>query len=108
MLTVKNHGIADEVIEKAFEATQAFFSLPDAKKMEVNNKKTANFKGYNAVLTSNNDPAGAGDMHEGFEFGWEETVPKEDDEKRANDGVMAGGNIWPSNLPGFREAVLTY
>ena len=23
------------------------------------------------MLSSNNNPAGAGDMHEGFEFGWE-------------------------------------
>ena len=49
-----------------------------------------------------------GDMHEGFEFGWEEMVPKEHDEKRANDGVMAGANAWPKDLPGFRTDVLTY
>ncbi|KAI0088625.1 Clavaminate synthase-like protein [Irpex rosettiformis] len=107
-LYVTNHGIPEEVIAGAFASTQEFFSLPDEKKLEVDNKKTANFKGYNAVLTSNNDPAGAGDMHEGFEFGWEEIMPKEGDEKRSNDGVMAGSNIWPSGLPEFREAVLMY
>ena len=105
---VNNHGVPEDVIHRAFTAVQEFFSLPDEKKLEVDNKKTANFKGYNAVLTSNNDPAGAGDMHEGFEFGWEEIIPKDSDEKRTNDGVMVGGNIWPSGLPEFREAVLTY
>ncbi|KAI0698155.1 Clavaminate synthase-like protein [Cytidiella melzeri] len=107
-LYVKNHGIPEEIIQRAFVATQEFFSLPDSQKMEVDNKKTANFKGYNAVLASNNDPAGAGDMHEGFEFGWEEITPKNNDEKRAHDGVMAGGNIWPSGLPSFRQSALTY
>ena len=70
--------------------------------------KTANFKGYNAVLSSKNDPDSNGDMHEGFEFGWEEMDARIDDEKRANDGVMAGANVWPSDCPGFRESVLTY
>jgi hypothetical protein len=105
---VKNHGISEEVITRALTATQEFFSLPDEKKLEVDNKKTANFKGYNAVLASNNDPNGAGDMHEGFEFGWEELSETAGNDHRASDGVMAGGNIWPSSLPGFREAVLTY
>lgn len=71
-------------------------------------KKTPNFKGYNPVLSSNNDPQNGGDMHEGFEFGWEELQAKANDEKRANDGVMAGANVWPNNPSTFRDAVLTY
>ena len=76
--------------------------------MEIEYRKTANFKGYNPILSSNNNPESAGDMHEGFEFGWEEMIAKVDDEKRANDGVMAGANVWPSDLPSFRQAALTY
>ena len=71
----------------------------------------SNFKGYNPVLSSNNDPGNGGDMHEGFEFGWEELDASSGvDEKRANDGVMAGANVWPasSDCPGFRESVLGY
>lgn len=47
-------------------------------------------------------------MHEGFEFGWEELIPGEDDGKRVNDGAMAGANVWPTDVLGFREDVLTY
>lgn len=47
-------------------------------------------------------------MHEGFEVGWEEQDPKFDDDKRSGDGAMAGANVWPSELPEFREAVLKY
>lgn len=49
-----------------------------------------------------------GDMHEGYEIGWEELVPKSDDSKRSNDGAMTGANVWPDELPNFREAVLGY
>lgn len=105
---MKNHGIPDNVINDALSAAKEFFSLPLEKKKEVDNHKTPNFKGYNALLSSQNDPDSDGDLHEGFEFGWEELVPKANDEKRANDGVMAGANIWPSDPPGFREAELIY
>jgi len=51
-----------------------------------------------------------GDMHEGYEIGWEELNPQSDEPKRSSavDGVMTGANVWPSGLPGFREAVLEY
>jgi isopenicillin N synthase-like dioxygenase len=71
-------------------------------------RNTPNFKGYTPLLSSNNDPENAGDMHESFDFGWEELMPKENDEKRANDGAMAGANMWPTEFLGFREDVLTY
>ena len=96
------------MISNALVALKEFFSLPDEKKAELDIKKSPGFKGYNALLGSNNDPLSMGDMHEGFEFGWEELVPKEHDEKRAHDGVMAGANVWPKDLPSFREATLTY
>jgi hypothetical protein len=76
---------------------------------QLNYTKTPNFKGYNAVLSSNNDPNGAGDMHEGFEFGWEmlDDTPGALDAHHANDGSMAGANLWP-DVPGFRVSLLRY
>lgn len=105
---VKNHGIPETLIENALSASKAFFSLSTEKKVEIDIRKTPNFKGYTPLLSSNNDPDNAGDMHEGFEFGWEEMVAKDNDERRAHDGAMAGANIWPTDLPGFREDVLAY
>ncbi|KAI0770719.1 Clavaminate synthase-like protein [Fomes fomentarius] len=109
-LYVKNHGIPEETTNKALAASKDFFSLPLEKKMELDITKAANFKGYNPVLSSNNDPANRGDLHEGFEFGWEELDARATDEKRANDGAMAGANVWPSpsDVLGFRESVLGY
>jgi len=50
-----------------------------------------------------------GDLHEGFDIGWE---PKIDSDlsgvSRQDDGAMAGENVWPKDLPGFKETVLEY
>ena len=59
------------------------------------------------MLSGNNDPDGAGDLQEGFEFGWE---PLEQTEVVQESGVMAGANVWPaqSEVKEFREHALKY
>jgi hypothetical protein len=67
-------------------------------------------------LGENTNANGLGDLHEGFDIGWDdpESGFKEQDGKQQNaardNGVMAGGNVWPDSdqLIGFKEAVLTY
>ncbi|KAI0274309.1 2OG-Fe-II oxygenase [Russula aff. rugulosa BPL654] len=106
---VKNHGISEETIALTLDSMKTYFALPLDTKMELDSTKTSNFKGYSAVLSSNIEPDGAGDMHEGFEFGWEasDEAPGSLTANRSNDGAMAGANIWP-DVPGFREALLRY
>ena len=58
------------------------------------------------MLSGNNDPNGAGDLQEGFEFGYE--APEGEERDPAADGVLAGANIWPTQLPEFRVAALEY
>ena len=76
--------------------------------MQIENRKTPNFKGYSPLLSGNNNPEGAGDVQEGFEFGWES--PSKDSDIDESSGVMAGANVWPSeeHVPGFRQTVLDY
>lgn len=140
---MKNHGIPESTIDTAVERMKQYFSLPEEVKMEVSRSlfflfiflrrrkcpvtyhlayhmqheitKTPNFKGYSAALSSNNDPNGAGDMHEGFEFGFEPIAPTlpttvDGTSAQEKDGVMAGANAWPreEEAPGFREGVLGY
>ncbi|KAA1472217.1 Clavaminate synthase-like protein [Dentipellis sp. KUC8613] len=107
---VKNHGVPEDTLSRALDSMKEYFSLPAETKSKLDIKKTPNFKGYTAVLSSNSDPANSGDMHEGFEFGWEELDADKiaNDPRRANDGVMAGANVWPSEAPGFREGMLPY
>jgi len=105
---VINHGIPEHMTEGALEMSKRFFSLPDETKMEIENRKTPNFKGYSPFLSGKNNPEGAGDLQEGFEFGWED--PNNDNDSGESNGVMAGANVWPSeeHVPRFRQTVLDY
>jgi len=67
-------------------------------------------------LSENTNPQSLGDLHEGFDLGWEPEI-RQDDTTWLNfatavsdDGVMTGRNVWPDSevLPEFRAAVLAY
>ncbi|KAG9312099.1 2OG-Fe(II) oxygenase [Chiua virens] len=97
---IRNHGISQSCLDNAFTMMQKYFDLPMATKMKLYHKsQDSNFKGYSPPFDSNIDSANndKGDLHEGFEVGWEEIEAKENDEKRANDGVMRGANVWPED-----------
>ena len=63
------------------------------------------------MLSGNNDPNGAGDLQEGFEFGYEPlngAASASASARPADDGVMSAPNVWPAQLPEFRAAALDY
>lgn len=101
---MKNHAISEAIIDGALEAARHFFALPLHTKERMDIHKSDNFKGYTALLGENTNPENNGDLHEGFDLGWEEMSGT----TRMDDGAMTGQNVWPDNLPGFREAVLAY
>lgn len=74
--------------------------------MALDIHKSPNFKGYTALLGENTNPENRGDLHEGFDLGWEEI--ETGNSRRRDDGAMTGQNVWPDGLPGFREACLDY
>ena len=71
---MKNHGVDERVINTALSAGKSFFSLPQDAKDALDIHKTPNFKGYTALLGENTDPENRGDLHEGFDIGWEDFV----------------------------------
>ncbi|KAH9066131.1 2OG-Fe-II oxygenase [Lactarius deliciosus] len=106
---VKGHGIPVSTISGTLSAAQIFFALPESTKMKLDIHKSQNYKGYTALLVENTNPENSGDVHEGFDLGWED--PDTDIVRSSKeDGPMAGENIWPDDalLPGFRQAVLEY
>ncbi|KAH6912598.1 2OG-Fe(II) oxygenase [Coprinopsis sp. MPI-PUGE-AT-0042] len=108
---VSNHGIPEDVIQRTLDSAAEFFALPLDKKMEIYVKKQANYKGYSPLSSGKNDPNGAADLQEGFEFGWEPFDPSSDSSNDNQDkvnGAMAGANVWPQDVAGFREASLQY
>ncbi|KAE9396277.1 Clavaminate synthase-like protein [Gymnopus androsaceus JB14] len=103
-VNIMNHGIPEDVITNAVEAGKTFFALPSESKMDLDIHKSKNFKGYTALLGENTDPNGKGDLHEGFDIGYED--PSGSSSER-DDGAMSGTNVWP-DLTGFKEPVLSY
>ncbi|KAH0832133.1 hypothetical protein J3R83DRAFT_13042 [Lanmaoa asiatica] len=102
---VKNHGISEAVIQAAVNGARRFFLLPTATKIKLDIHATPNFKGYTALLGENTNPNNKGDLHEGFDIGWESI---DHSTQPYVNGPMTGANIWPENLPGFREDILAY
>ncbi|KAG6829439.1 hypothetical protein H0H87_011394 [Tephrocybe sp. NHM501043] len=96
-----------KTLDDILEAAKKFFALPSEAKMEIENRKTPNFKGYSPLLSGNNNPDNAGDLQEGFEFGWEPITPSDADDDDKS-GVMAGANVWPTQLPELRNKALAY
>jgi len=75
--------------------------------MELAIHKSSNFKGYSDLSQENVNPEGLGDVHEGFDLGWEPEFPSNDTTQNMQ-GAMSGPNVWPDELPGFKAAILAY
>ncbi|KAH7885194.1 hypothetical protein F5I97DRAFT_1883437 [Phlebopus sp. FC_14] len=104
---IKNHGIPEETISTAISAAKTYFALPLETKMKSDIHDSPNFKGYTPLLGENANPENKGDLHEGFDLGWEPEGPTQSSQVR-DDGTMSGANVWPDGLPGFRKDVLAY
>ncbi|KAF6741449.1 hypothetical protein DFP72DRAFT_833486 [Ephemerocybe angulata] len=107
---VKSHGIKESTIEKAIAAAKDFFALPEEVKMEIDIHKSSNFKGYTPLLGENTDVTGNGDLHEGFDIGWESGQLNFGRTAAFGTeiGPMSGKNVWPEGLIGFKDAVLDH
>jgi isopenicillin N synthase-like dioxygenase len=72
--------------------------------MQLDIQKSPNFKGYTGLMKENNNPENLGDLHEGFDIGWEDPITS----AVRDGGGMDGKNVWPGGLPGFRDSVMDY
>lgn len=113
--TVKNHSIPDSLPQRVISSSLPFFALPEEEKLKCDIRKSANFKGYNALLSGNEDPESRGDLHEGFNIGWE-ALEGHESQTKANawygqNETMGGTNVWPEggeSMKEFRSAMLEY
>ncbi|KIJ62983.1 hypothetical protein HYDPIDRAFT_114132 [Hydnomerulius pinastri MD-312] len=105
---VKNHGLPAKCVDDLLVALNEYFSLPEETKLKLRWRTLENFKGYKPLLGANVEPGNRGDLHEGFEIGWEQLNASTDDDKTAHARVTCGENVWPSEPAGFREAMLNY
>ena len=101
---VTGHGLEPQLLARLAAASTAFFELPLAAKMEIAMARGGRaWRGYfpvGAELTS-----GEPDLKEGLYFGTE----LRDDDPRVRAGLpLHGRNLFPSEVPELRDAVLEY
>ena len=101
---ITGHGVDEELQQRLEQLSRKFFAQDVETKMEIRMSRGGRaWRGYFPVggeLTS-----GQPDLKEGVYFGAE----LGEDHPMTRDGVpMHGPNLFPSNIPGFRETVLEY
>ena len=100
-----NHGVPQGRIDELIRQTKRFFHRPLEEKMKLDAKTVQRHRGYipNGDLYA--DPNAKPDLQEGYEISLE--LPDDDPDYLAGN-IMLGPNVWPDDLPGFREGVYGY
>jgi len=96
---VRDHGIPQELIERAEQLSKQFFALPDEVKRKYLIPGSGGARGYTAFGVETAKGAQAFDLKEFWHVGRELPAGH-----KFRD-VMAD-NIWPEEVPGFRETYL--
>jgi isopenicillin N synthase-like dioxygenase len=93
---IRGHGIAQSLIDGAYDAFVRFFALPSEVKMKYHLKGTGGARGYTPFGVETAKDSHYPDLKEFWHIGRE--LPP--GSKFAE--IMAP-NVWPSEVPGFRE-----
>jgi isopenicillin N synthase-like dioxygenase len=104
-LYVRNHGVPQPLVDRAFGAARHFFAQPLDAKMAVHIARSPHHRGYFPLFEENTDPMLTADLKEGFDLGLD--LAPDDPDVRAGK-PLHGPNIWPAGLPDFRETIDQY
>ncbi|RDW69867.1 hypothetical protein BP6252_08887 [Coleophoma cylindrospora] len=122
---VKGHGIDQAQIDRVFEGGKQFFSLGFEEKMEIFINNTHNYRGFTPLGGSGARLNGKGivrvmldrghaadhrldpDMNEAFDWGHDRFL-NDDPTDPCTDPYMRGDNVWPRQLPEFKEELSAY
>ena len=98
-VSVKNHGIPDELIRDLYSEVQRFFSLPLEKKRKYEIEGLAGQRGYTSLGKEHAKGSDAPDLKEFFQFG--QTV----EEKRHGYGDDYPENVSVKEIPEFKNTL---
>jgi isopenicillin N synthase-like dioxygenase len=104
-LYLVDHGIAPALIDEVLAQSRRFFDLPEAQKQRVAMANSPCHRGYEPLLGQTLEPGALPDLKEGYYIGEELAA----DDPRVVAGLFNHGpNLWPEDLPGWREAMERY
>ncbi len=124
-LTIVNHPVPPAKIREIFRQSARFFALPLEAKMKAYMGNSNLFRGYLPMDEPGQKKAYRGKAIEGFQphlaegrmkarkphkneaFQISVELPDDDPDVKAGK-PLHGHNLWPDNLPGFKDAVLDY
>ncbi|WP_423142078.1 isopenicillin N synthase family dioxygenase [Parablastomonas sp. CN1-191] len=95
---VRDHGIDQDLIDRAWSLTEAFFALPENAKRAYFDPAIGGARGYTPFKT---EIAKGAKLHDLKEFWHVGRDVAEDSPLRAS----MPPNIWPGEIPGFRETL---
>jgi isopenicillin N synthase-like dioxygenase len=105
---IRNHGVPDALVERAFAASRRFHALPLGQKLAL--RLNDNNIGY---LPINASVQGASTVHKATRPNQNESFFVSHERGLDHPDVIAGTplrgrNQWPQDLPGFREEIVAY
>ena len=95
---VRDHGIDEALVAQAWQASRAFFALPDAVKRQYHLAGTGGARGYTPFGTEQAKDAVVSDLKEFWHVG--RTLAAGDPLAR-----FMAPNVWPAEIAGFREVM---
>jgi isopenicillin N synthase-like dioxygenase len=108
---ITGHGVAEDTIARTFKLTRAFFTRPTDDKQRIKRPGPGISRGYNSLasqaLGRTMGTAAPPDLMESLGFG-----PLEISDgpywREGYGPIHFHPNLWPDDMPGFREAVSEY
>lgn len=95
-VAIKNHGLSDDLTQKLYAVVKQFFFLPDEVKLKYEKTELAGQRGYISKGRERAKGRNTGDLKEFYHVG----------QPTANKPNEYPENIWPEEIPEFREYTL--
>jgi isopenicillin N synthase-like dioxygenase len=109
---LKGHGVDQALVDRVFAQSRRFHGLPDEDKNKVPYVVNGSFRsGYQPIATPRSKKENVAIIKDAkpnllSKFSMNREVPLPPDYK--GDGDFRDKNVWPEDLPGFRETLVEY
>ena len=107
-MLIVGHGVPQSLIDRTFAQAQRFHAQPLARKMQLRMNEANNgymAQGQYAIVTSEHNETDEAEGNEAF-FVKRERAASDPQVKPGR--RLIGPNLWPDDLPGFKQTVLEY